>query len=201
MTSSPEAMGREFGDFEKDVSWDLTLGGQSSWGYGCAARLLGQLVEILDSGSGSPEVSWDLDSWRGQSSWGLRMRSAFIASESWDLTLGRASSAGVGCGWCRNSQHSKNCVSLSPRVEKLKFKKWINVFVPEQQRVVSVSRNSLQLAMLQTLFHCVSFTYHDTTKTQISQKIRSNDEMKQNINRDLGKVINIGMKNRIPIKK
>ena len=29
---------------------------------------------------------------------------------------------GVGCGRC-----SKNCVSLSPRVERLKLKKWINV--------------------------------------------------------------------------
>ena len=26
MMSCPEAMGWEFGDFEKDVSWDLTLG-------------------------------------------------------------------------------------------------------------------------------------------------------------------------------
>ena len=26
MTSCPEAMGWEFGDFEKDVSWDSTMG-------------------------------------------------------------------------------------------------------------------------------------------------------------------------------
>ena len=39
---------RDFGDFEKDVSWDLTLGEASPAGaLGCAARLLGQLVEIL----------------------------------------------------------------------------------------------------------------------------------------------------------
>ena len=37
----------EFGDFEKDVSWDLTLGEASpAGGYGIAARLLGHLVEI-----------------------------------------------------------------------------------------------------------------------------------------------------------
>ena len=63
---------------------------QSSWGLR-DARLLGQLV---DSGPDNPEVSWD-------------------------LTLGWAVQLGVGCGRCRNSQHRKNCVSLSPRVEKL----------------------------------------------------------------------------------
>ena len=47
-------------DFEKDVSWDLTLGAASpAGGYGMrgAARFLGQLVEIwLRSG----ESSWGL---------------------------------------------------------------------------------------------------------------------------------------------
>ena len=57
------------------------------WTTGCAARLLGQLVEILTL---DREFSWGVDCWR-----------------------------------CRNSQHSKNCVSLSPRVGKLK--KLINV--------------------------------------------------------------------------
>ena len=35
------------------------------------------------------------------------------------LTLGWAVHLGVGCGQCKNSQHSKNCVPLSPGVKKL----------------------------------------------------------------------------------
>ena len=48
MTSCPEAMGWEFGDFEKDVCSDPTLGPvcPAGWGAtGCAARLLGQIVQ------------------------------------------------------------------------------------------------------------------------------------------------------------
>ena len=37
MTSCPEAMGWEFGDFEKDVSWDPTLG-QANPAGGCEMR-------------------------------------------------------------------------------------------------------------------------------------------------------------------
>ena len=64
MMSCPEAIAWEFGDFEKDVSWDPTLGQVSpAGGYG--------------------------------------MHSAFVGSDS-------------------TVSIEKNCVSLSPRVEKLK---------------------------------------------------------------------------------
>ena len=44
MTSCQEAMGWEFGDFEKDVSWDPTLGRANPvGGYGMRS-LLGQIV-------------------------------------------------------------------------------------------------------------------------------------------------------------
>ena len=42
--------------------------------------------------------------------------------------------------WVRwNSQHSRNCVSLSPRIEKPKSQEGNKSFVPEQPTVVSVS--------------------------------------------------------------
>ena len=42
MTSCPEAMGWEFGDFEKDVSWDPTLGRASpAGGYGMRSAFVG----------------------------------------------------------------------------------------------------------------------------------------------------------------
>ena len=42
MTLCPEAMGREFGDFEKDVSWDPTLGRASpAGGYGMRSAFVG----------------------------------------------------------------------------------------------------------------------------------------------------------------
>ena len=47
-------------------------------------------------------------------------------------------SRGVDCRRCRNSQHSKNCVSLSS-CRKPKSQDGNKRFVPEQQRVVSVS--------------------------------------------------------------
>ena len=78
----------EFGDFEKNVSWDLALGQAVKLGaMGGAARLLGQSVEILTLGEASPAE-------------GYGMRGTLVGSER------------VGCGRCRNSQHSKNCVSL-----------------------------------------------------------------------------------------
>ena len=67
-----------------------------------------------------------------------------LDEESWFLDLGEASPVmdygmPARC-WVRwNSQQSKNCVSLSPRVENLKVKKVIKGFVPELPRVVSVS--------------------------------------------------------------
>ena len=45
---------------------------------------------------------------------------------------------GVDCGRCRNSQHSKNCVSLSS-CRKTKSQEVNKRFVPEQRRIVSVS--------------------------------------------------------------
>ena len=114
---------------KKAVSWDLTLD-EASWDsdldessvdYGMRARLLGQWVEI----------------WR----WTKRV----------DLDLGEASPVGsMGCAarfWVRwNSQHIKNCVSLSPRV------------VPELKRVVSVSRISGFL-WIWTFYISVFFTH------------------------------------------
>ena len=53
MTSCPEAMGWKFGDFEKDVSWDPTLGRASqAEGYGMRSAFVGSdstvsIVEIV----------------------------------------------------------------------------------------------------------------------------------------------------------
>ena len=112
------------GDFEKkSINWDLSLGEASS---------------DSDLGEASPVMVY-------------RMHRAFVGSVSWDLNLGEGSSAGeLTKGRCRNSQHSKNCVSLSPRVEKLKVKKGNKRFVPELPRVVSVSQDS---------YACEHFTY------------------------------------------
>ena len=63
------------------------------------------------------------------------------ASSAWELTE----------IWCRNSQHSKNCVSLSPHVEKLKVKKKVNKrFVPELKKVVSVSGFRMHMYIVHT---------------------------------------------------
>ena len=81
----------DFGDFwKKQLRFDFWLWARpvQPGATGCAARLLGQRVEIS--------------------------------------TQGRAVHLGVGCGRCRNSQHSKNCVSLSS-CRKIKLKKLINV--------------------------------------------------------------------------
>ena len=69
MTSFTKTMGWKFSDFEKDVSWDL----------GCAARLLGQLVEIC--------------LWAKPFQLGLRMRGTFVGSGSWDFDSGPGSPA------------------------------------------------------------------------------------------------------------
>ena len=133
MTSCPEAMGWKFGNFEKDVSWDLILGEASpAGGYG--------------------------------------IRSAFVGSESWDvtlgravqrlveiLTLGRAVQQGVGCGRCMNSQYSKNCVSLSS-CRKTKLKKSINVSYRNNE-----SLQCFRISLHQYILHIVTlvlcFTY------------------------------------------
>ena len=59
MMSCPEAMGREFGDFEKDVSWDLTLGEASpAGGYGMRSAFVGSVSWDFNSGPGSPAGGW-----------------------------------------------------------------------------------------------------------------------------------------------
>ena len=64
---------------------------------------------------------------------GLRIWWFLKKAVSWDLTLGRASPVGgVDCGQCRNSQHSKNCVSLSS-CRKTKSQEVNKCFVPEQR--------------------------------------------------------------------
>ena len=57
------------------------------------------------------------------------MRGAFVGSVGLDFDIGPGSSAGgVTDGQCRNSQHSKNCVSLfSCQKTKSKKKKLIHV--------------------------------------------------------------------------
>ena len=62
-------------------------------------------------------VSWDLS--LSEASWDLNLGEA-----SWFLSLGEASPVGLRDApricWVRwNNQHTKNCVSLSPRVERL----------------------------------------------------------------------------------
>ena len=80
-------------------------------------------------------VSWDLKLGEGSPIGVYGMRGAFVGSVSW-LWAGQPTG-----GWLKdnvgNSQHSKNCVSLSPRVEKLKVKKvrelifiYCGLFVP-----------------------------------------------------------------------
>ena len=80
----------------------------------------------LKSGDFEKGVSCDLTLSEASPAGGYRIRSAFVGSESRDLTLGRAVHQGVGCERCRNSRHSKNCVSLSS-CRKTKLKKLINV--------------------------------------------------------------------------
>ena len=125
MTSWLEAMGWGFWVIlEKNpVSWNLKLDeaswdpklGESSWDYGVRERLLGQWVEIRR--------------------WTKRV-------EFWTWVrpdqLGTTRCA-ARC-WVRwNSQHSKNCVSLSLRVEKRKCQEGNKSFVPELKKFVSVS--------------------------------------------------------------
>ena len=88
--------------FKKAASWNLTL----------------------------DEASWDSD--LGKSTWVYGMCRAFVGSVSWDLKLDEASPVcGLRdvprvcwVGW--NSQHRKNCVSLSSR-RKTKLKKLITI--------------------------------------------------------------------------
>ena len=59
ITSCPEAMGWEFGDFEKDVRWDPTLGQSSpAGGYGMSSAFVGSdsTVSIVQIVSLSPRV-------------------------------------------------------------------------------------------------------------------------------------------------
>ena len=59
MTSFPEAMGWEFGDFKKDLSWDPTLGRASpAGGYGMRSAFVGSdsIVSRVKIVSLSPRV-------------------------------------------------------------------------------------------------------------------------------------------------
>ena len=59
MTSCPEAIGWEFGDFEKEISWDPTLGRASpAGGYGMRSAFVGSdsTVSIVKIVSLSPRV-------------------------------------------------------------------------------------------------------------------------------------------------
>ena len=72
-------------------------------------------------------VSWDSD----------------LGEASWFLSLGKARPVGstrcAARGLVRwNIQHSRNCVSLSPRTEKPKSEEGNKSFVPELPRVISV---------------------------------------------------------------
>ena len=71
-------------------------------------------------------VSWDLKLGVASPVCGLRDARAFVGSVSWDFDSGPRVQLGLTEEWFRNSQHSKNCVSLS-LCGKNKLKKWINV--------------------------------------------------------------------------
>ena len=99
-------------------------------------------VEILTQGRAAQlgatgcafvgSVSWDLTLGEASPDGSYGMRGAFVGSVSWDLTLGRAVQLEVGCGRCRNSQQSKNWVSLSS-CRKTKSQEGHKHFVPEQR--------------------------------------------------------------------
>ena len=69
---------------------------------------------------------------------GYGMRARLLGQWVEILTRGREFSWGVDCGRCRNSQHSKNCVSVS-LCRKPKSQEGNKSFVPELKKVVSVS--------------------------------------------------------------
>ena len=83
MTTCPEVMGREFGDFEKEVSWDSTLGRASpdvgvtvdDVGDSYFVRLNGRQLK-LKSNHGVLQISTDGDLG------GYRMCGAFVGSDS-----------------------------------------------------------------------------------------------------------------------
>ena len=113
---------------KKAVSWDSTLG----------------------------EVSWDSDLGEASPVVVYGMCRVIVGSVSWALNLGKASSArGLTEERCRNSQHNKNCVSLSS-CRKTKSKNKVDKrFAPELPRVVRISMHmnilciSILVAMLQ----------------------------------------------------
>ena len=109
MTSGPEAKGWENLMISKKTSVVIGIWARpvQLGATGCAARLLGQFVEI-----------WLWAKWVDIWLWTRQIEIGLSAGQfSW----------GVDCVQCRNSQQSKNCVSFSHRVEKLKVKKWKNV--------------------------------------------------------------------------
>ena len=91
-------------------------------------------------------VRWDLN--LDEVSWFLDLGEASPVTDSWM----------PACCWVWwNSQHSKNCVSLSLRVEKLKSQEGNKSFVPELPRVISVSSVSGFLCIC--TFHVSVYLY------------------------------------------
>ena len=102
--------------FEKAVSWDLSLG----------------------------EASWDLKLGEASPVCGQRDAHAFVGSVSWDSDCGPRVQVG---SWQKSDVGTVSivkivCVSLSPRVEKLKVKKVNKRFIHELKKVVSVLQDS-----------------------------------------------------------
>ena len=129
--------------------------------------------------------------WRHARKWWSEVLGDFEKDVSWDFTLAEASQAGglrdarllgelveiwlwarqfnwgVDCGRCRNSKHSKKlcvCLSLSPRVERLKVKKWINVsYLNNESRQcfgISLHLNILYIIILVLCYTILVITIH-----------------------------------------
>ena len=151
MTSCPEARGWYFWWFLKKQLVEVWLwAGQSSWGLQ-DVRLLGQLVEI----------------WLGVrpvllGATGCAARLLGQRVEIW-LWAGRVQQ-GVGCGRCRNSKHSKNCVSLSsyrkPKIVKLINVSYLNYGESSVFRDFSASEYFTYLYFGPILHYVVSFNFH-----------------------------------------
>ena len=130
--------------FEKDASWDLTLDEASPFGgNGMRGAFVGSVSWDFDPGPSSPA---------GATGCAARLLDQRVETWLWAGPV----QLGVGCGRCRNSQHSKKCVCLSPRVERLKVKKWINVSYLKTW-VVSVS-GFLCLWIFYIFIFCLCYT-------------------------------------------
>ena len=126
---------RILGDLKKKaVSWDPNLG-RSSWDYEERTRLLAQWVEI----------------WR----WTKR-----VDFRIWTRPVQLCATGCAARCWVRwNSQHSKNCVSLSPRVEKPKSQKKLIKVSYLNYRELSVFRVFFGFLCIWTYYISIYFTY------------------------------------------